>query len=66
MESTALSLEVHDHQIKHSQHQVGVPKLPSFLGLLLWGAGGNTVSTCECGERFSGQGKRHDRDSNVG
>jgi len=44
MESTALNLEVHDHQIKHSQCQVGVPKLPSFLGSSLWGAVENTVS----------------------
>jgi len=44
MESTTLNLEVHDHQIMHSQCQVGVPKLPSFLGSLLWGAVENTVS----------------------
>jgi len=44
MESTALDLEAHDHQIKHIQCQVGVPKLPSFLGSSLWGAVENTVS----------------------
>jgi len=44
MESTGLDLEVHDHQIKHIQRQVGVPKPPSLLGSSLWGAVENTVS----------------------
>jgi len=43
MGSTALDLEAHDHQIKHSQCQVGIPKLQSLLASSLWGAVKNIV-----------------------